>query len=460
MALTADERIAISKKIVQIPLQNASADNTTAQINVEKVKAQKEDDSNKKLMDDVTALIDGYQQEISRYDGNGRNALIEQDLIDSSDRKLQNFFFPNDQGTPIPSIADGVWKNFIPFSGNKAIGKSYAESYSIVQKEQDLINDVNAKIAVVEALSNITRSTGQSCNASGVCSLPAYTTEATCLAALPTPGVWTPGPDIISSDAPMQAAGTDLINAIQAWETFMTGTDAIIVTTDANGTRSAQNTASKADIANSIIIINAWQALASYDTTHGQTTCVGFNSYNVNLLDPTKFRAAELSLVKNEITARQAFIVTRSAQLNTNLGSVVQNMTTGDLTSATGFYGQRMRIINVRLNAMGGSLSKLKGLERGQGAQQQMKDSNANAALVYASVLTCTAFRAPATGTATIQVISAVGFSVSDVVYVSAENQAEIQTTITNIQGNTVYLADKIPQKYRQNEFARLYKVL
>lgn len=460
MALTQDERLAISKKIIAIPAQNTQADKTSAQIDVEKQKALKEDNANKKLLDDVNVFVHGYQFEIERYDGNGRNQLVEQDLQDSAVRKIQNFFFPNDPQTPLPSIPDGVWKNFVVFSGTKALGKSYLEAYSTVQKEQDLIDDVNAKIAVVESFSAITRSSGQSCDISGTCSLPAHTTQAACIAALPTPGVWTPGPDLIASDAAMQTAGTDLITAIQTWETFINGTFGVVVTTDTDGTRSGQNTASKADITNAISVIDTWQAIATYDTTHGQTTCTGFNAYNVNLLGATKFRAAELQPIKDEITARQAFITTRMGQLNTNLGGVVQNFADGSITSTTGFYGQRFRIIDTRLNAMGGSLSKLKSMERGQAAQQESKNLNNNTALVYTAVMTATAFRAPATGTNTIHVLSGAGFSMGDTVYVAAENQAEIATTITNISVNTVTLAAVISQKYRQNEFARLYKVL
>ena len=76
MALTQDERLSISKKIVQIPLQNAASDTITAQLDTEKTKAQKEDNANKTLMDDITVLINGYQLELERYDGNGRNQLL------------------------------------------------------------------------------------------------------------------------------------------------------------------------------------------------------------------------------------------------------------------------------------------------------------------------------------------------------------------------------------------------
>lgn len=432
MSLSQSDRIAISKKIIAIPQLNASADTTIAQIEIEKAKAQLEDNANKTLLDDVNVYVHGYQAERERYDSNGHNQLLEQDLVDSANRKLQNFFFPNDPQTPLPSIPDGIWKNFVVFSGSKGLGKNYNETYILVPGEQAMIADINAKILVVESFSAITRSTGQSC----------------------TPV------DIIANDPAMQAAGADLISAILAWETLISGTYSIIMTTDADPTRSAQNIAAKADINITLPIINTWQALATYDTGHGEVTCAGFNSHNVNLLNPTKFRAAELLPIKNELTRRLAFVSTRMTQLNTNLGIVVQNMSTGVFTTTTGFFGQRIRIIDVRLNAMGGSLSKLKGLERGQAAQVEAKNANDNAALVYTTVVRATAFRAPATGAATIHVLDASGFSISDVVYITAENQAEITTSIVDIQGNAVFLADQIPQRYRQNEFARLYKVL
>lgn len=461
MALTQDERISISKKIVQIPLQNAASDTISGQIGEQKAKAQKEDNANKKLQDDVTVLIDGYQSEYSRSDGNGRNNLTEQDMSDSANRIIRNLFFPNDPQTPTPALADGVWKYFVPYAGNKVLGKTYAEAYTPVTKEADLLLAVSNAIAVVEAFSNITRSTGQSCNAGGSCSLPMYTTQATCEAATPTPGVWTPsGTDIIANDPAMQAAGAAVIAAIQAWEDFINATYLLIVSTDINATRSAQNNASRSDITNSLSIINAWQAQTTYNTATGQTTCSGFNSYNFNLLGPVKFRSNELNTIKAEVTARTAFVNTRTFELNTNLGTVTQNLTTGDIISATGFYGQRMRIINTRLNAIGGSLTKLKGLERGQGAQQQAKNSNDNTALVYASVMICSAFRAPSTGSATIHLLNGTGFNAGDAVYISADNQDEISTTILSVSGNTIFLADKIPQKYRQNESARMYKLL
>ena len=462
MALSQDDRIAISKKIIDIPKQNAQADNIQAQLDPAKAKAEKEDLSNKSLMDDITPLVNAYQTELQRYDGNGRTQLLEQDLQDSVDKVLQNPFFPNDPNTPLPSVPDGVWKNFTSFSGNKAIGKTYLETFTSVTREQDLIDAVTAAIAVVEGFVDATRSSGDECNEGGSCSMPQYDNETDCTN---NGGTWTPGPDIISPSAAMSAAGTDLINAIAAWETFLNGTDAVIPdnVTDPDATRQTQNTAAKDDIANAISIIDTWQALQDYDTTTSTPSdCPSFNSFAASNFDPSKFRATELAPIQSEITARQTFITSRISQLlsDTYLGGVTQDLNSGEITAATGFYGRRFRIIETRLNLMGGSLSKLKGFDSAQKAQDELKNSNANAELAYGSILVASAFRAPSVGTGTIHVLDGSGFSPGDSVFVVADDQDEISATINSINGNTIFLDTLIPKKYRQDAGARLYKVL
>jgi len=456
MALSQDDRIAISKKIISIPLQDAQADRVKEQLEAERIKAEKEDLGNKELMDANTLLINPYQSELERYDGNGRVQLAEQMIVDSSNKTFQNNFFPNDPQTALPSVPSGVWKNFPAFSGSVAVGKSYTETYSSVQKEQDLIDVINAQIVTMESYTSVGRSTGQVCT-TGVCSLSQYDNEIDCVNG---GGTWVPSLDSITSDTEIQSTNTALKNAVQAWEDFINITHGLVAVVDLDVTRSAENDAARDDITNSISVINAWQALADFDTTHGETTCAGFNSIDVNTLGATKYRAAELQPLKDEITARQAFITTRVAQIVSYLGSVTQDLNTGEIVSADGLYGNRFRFIDMRLNLIGGSLAKTRGFEQGKDAQDRFKQSNANAAAAYASVMVATAFRAPGAGTATIHVIDATGFSVSDTVFIVADKQSEISTTIQSIDGNRIVLTKNIPKKYRENEGARLYKIL
>ena len=457
MALSPDDRIAISKKLVDIPKEDATSADNKSKLQDSKTKAQKQDDANKNLMDAKTLLINGYQNELKRIDGLDKTEILEQDVVNSAQMVLGNFFSPNQPNVPTPALPQGVWKNFIPYSGNKAIGKKYDETNTVIQKEQYIISAISALITTMESYTSIGRSTGQYCNATGTCSLPAYTTQSTCTG---NGGVWTPGPDSISNNPAIQATSTSLITEVNNWKAFLQATTPVIVTTDTDTGRQTQNNTSIADVANAIAQIDIWLAYATFDTTHGQTTCAGFNSYNVNLLDPTKFRAGELLVIKNEITARLSFIPTRAAQINANLGSVVQDLSTGNITSSSGFYGDRMSILNLRLNLMNGSLRKVEGLKLGEKAQDEAVNSNANAASVYGSVMKVSAFRAPATGISTIHVKDATGFSVSNSVYVISDTQAEIPATIVAISGNAITLSVNIPAKYRQNENARIYKEL
>jgi hypothetical protein len=456
MALTQADRIAISKKIVDIPKEDATSLDNKAKLGEALSKAQAQDNANKSLFDDQNVLVNAYQTEIKRLDGNDRTTIVEQDMINSAQQKFQNFFNPNDPATSLPSIPDGVWKNFVPFAGSKGIGKKYNETYDTIQKEQDVIDPITAAITVMEGFSDIQRSTGQSCNGSGTCSIPIHLTQSACTS---NGGVWTPGPDVISNDSAVQNAATTIINAVQAWKSFLQATLAIVYTSDSNATRQAQNNISIADINNAIVVIDAWLALPTFNTSHGQTTCAGFNSYNVNLLGAVKFRAAELNTIKTEITDRVAYNTVRIGQLNTNLGGVTQNAS-GVITAATGLYGVRFNIINLRLNLMNGSMRKVEGIKLGQKAQDEGIASNASAASVYSSVMTCSPFRAPAQGNEFVHVKNATGFSMGDSVYVVTDTQAEIATTILAVNGNMITLATNIPEKYRQNENARIYKIL
>lgn len=457
MALSQEDRIAISKKLIDIPKEDATSADNKSKLQEAKTKAQKQDTANKNLMDAKTLLINLYQNELKRIDGLDKTEILEQDMIDSAQQVIGNFFSPNQPNVPTPALPGGVWKNFIPYAGNKAVGKKYDETNTVIQKEQDIITAINGFITTMESYAAIGRSTGQSCGATGTCSIPIHTTQSACTGG---GGVWTPGPDLISNNATIQATATSLITEVNNWKTFLQNTIPVIPTTDTEPTRQSQNSTSLADVNNAITQINAWLAYTTFDTGHGQTTCAGFNSYNVALLGPTKFRAGELLTLKNEITARTAFIPTRVTQLNTYLGSVVQDISAGNITSSSGFYGDRMNILNLRLNLMNGSLRKLEGLKLGEKAQDEAVNSNANAASVYSSVMKVSAFRAPATGISTIHVKDATGFSISDSVYVISDTQAEIPATILAVVSNAITLSVNIPVKYRQNENARIYKEL
>lgn len=437
MALSQAERIEISKKIIDIPLQNAAFDRIKNTLDQSSEALTNEDNANKSLMDDLTALITPYQSEFTQLDGNVRVTLTEQMVIDSANKVKQNFFFPNDPDVLLPNVPDGIWKFFPPFSGNVAIGRNYDESFTTTDREQDKIDAINAQVAIVEAASDAIRSTGLECT-SGMPS------------------------DSFAPEPVIQQAVIDITAAVNDWRAFLVAQQGLIPTTDPDTGRQTQNNTAIADITNAISIIDTWLALVDFDTTTTiPITCPLFDASVPGDFVPSKLRSIELQVLKDEITDRQSFITTRISQLNTNLGTVGQDLSTGEINnSGSGLYDDRFKSINIRLNLLGGSLNKKLSTENGKAAQDALKATNDAAADLYQSVMKVSIFVAPASNNGTIHVENASEFSIGDTIYVVAESQSELTGTISNIDGNTVFLDISIPEKYTHENRSRLYKLV
>jgi len=461
MALSQTDRISLSKAFVAAPTEIAQIQQNKAQIDVAKVDYIAKDAVNKGLVDKVTAVIDPYQNEIALINGVVRTTLTEQVQLDAADRKIGNFLFPNEQAVPLPSVPDGIWKFFSPFFQSYGIGKQKLEDYgAATPHELQLIADINAQIAILEAATLIQRTTGQECNASGTCDLPSYTTQGTCLA---NGGVWTPGPDVITTFPEIHAALNELISLVGQWQTNLdTHLSALtaVLAADADAGRQAAATQEQTDINTFKAAATTWLALPDFNTAHGQTTCTAFNGYNALLLAPTKAYTDDLNTLKAAIATRTAQATARAAAAAGYLGSVVQDLATGDITGGSGFYLDRAKAVNLRLHAMGGSLSQLKGAERGINALDQFKKNKEDALDVYSSVLRVSKLRAPGNGTNKIHVIDAAGFTVGSRIYLVTDTQPELELFVQAVSGTMLTVDKKVPQNYRENEAGRVYKVL
>jgi len=461
MALSQDDRISISKAFVAAPVEIAQIEQNKAQIEIAKVEYTKKDLANKGLVDRVTALINPYQEEIAYMNGVVRTVLTEQIMQDAGDRKIGNFLFPNEQSVPLPSVPDGIWKFFSPFFQSYGIGKQKLETYgSTTPYEQLLITQINAQIAILEAAPLIQRTTGQECNASGSCSNPLYTTQATCTL---NGGVWTPGPDVISNNTTVQTAMTTLISLVGQWQTnlnsHLTSLTAVLAA-DLDAARKAAAQTEQTDINTALTAISTWLGLSSFNTAHGQTTCAGFNAYNAALLAPTKGYTTQLNAFKSAITTRSGQATARIAAVTTYLGSVTQDPANGDITGGSGFYLDRAKAINLRLHAMGGSLSQLKGADKGIAALNAFKKNKEDALAVYTSVMTVSQLRAPGNGTNMIHVKDATGLTAGSRIYIVTETQPEIELFIQAVSGTMLTVDKPVPQNYRESESGRVYKLL
>jgi hypothetical protein len=429
MALSSDERIQISKKMVTAASENAALDIAIAQIAAAKVPLVNKDNAHKSIIEGLNIPINAYQVELTKYDGNTRIQLTNTDFTNAASKSFQNYFFPNDAATALPSLASGLWPNFVPFAKSAAIGKKYTETYDIVPGETSLISSISSQITIMEGYSAIRRSTGQTAT----------------------------DPLTIATDPLVQAAATSIKNAVDSWQTLLSSI--VVYSSETDNTKAAQNVIASNSKTSPLSIIGVWKALLDFDTNHGQTTQATFEAYDVSLLQPTKFRAAELLPLKNLLINRQAYLVTRMAELNVNLGTIVQ-ASDGSITSSSGLYGNRYNWISMRLHLLSGSLAAITNMSNAQNAQTQMQTATTTAANMYGTILKTTALRAPASGTSTIQVMDSTGFSVGNTVYLVGEQLDEITAVIQSISANAIFLNVEISKKYTRDVLARLYKVL
>lgn len=460
MPLSQDDRIAFSLKIINTEKEIAGLESAKAQIQVQVDAITKLDQGNKRLFDPFNDYVNAYQLELNYLTGQIHTTIVEQDIQDAAKRTLRNHFFPNDTQTSVPSLAayNNIWVRFKPFALNYALGKKYSEDYDPTTKEQDVINTAIGYITAAGGFTDIQNTTGQECQASGTCSNPLYTDQATCTL---NGFIWTPGPDVISAYPAVQTLKTNLVNTITQLKALLLAEVAVIVTNDENVGRQAQNNAAINDINNVIIpALDLWLSYSDFNTAHGQTTCAGFNGYNANLLAPTKLHSAQLAALLAALNTRLAYDTVRLGQLNTNLGSITQDLTTGDVISSSGFYGQRYSMLVLRLNTLGGSLTLLNGLNTSSQTQDQIADSARETKALYETVIRTSIFAAPASSTPTVHLKDSSFLSPGDLVYVYAEGQEELLRAVKSISGKTVVLSDVVPSKYRPTEGARLYKIL
>lgn len=456
--LSQQDRIAFSLQIVGSADQIRGLDMAKSQLQAEIEKTMKLDNANKNLFDPVNGLVNSYQSELGTLDGLGRSTFNEQNIQDSANKKIQNYFFPNDMNVTVPSLAStqNIWIRIKPFALTYAIGKNYTEAYGSVTKEPDLISAIQSLISSASGQTNMENTTGQHC-VFGTCSNPIYTDESSCEL---NGGIWNAADAVITFPT-VQTLASNIISAVNSLKSFLLSEVTTITLNDPDSANQTQNQAAIDDINNVIIpALNTWLAYPTFNTSHGQTTCSGFNGYNSNLLAPTKLHSTQLAALQSALNTRSSFVSTRISQISTILGNVSQDINTGNLTSSSGLYGKRYGFLLLRLNTLGGTLMSLTGMQTASGAQDSIKANIIDTRNAYYSILPTSIFEAPGNGTAIVHLVDVSFLSPGNLVYIIAEGQEEIVRAVKSINGNAVTLNDVIPAKYRPSEKARLYKDL
>lgn len=460
--ISKDDRIAFSLKIVSADSEIKALDQAKAQLQDQVDKIQKLDTANKNLFDPVNDLVNAYQAERALLSGQSRTTFDENSIQGAAKKQPKNAFFPNDLATTVPSLSgsNNVWTQVAPFALNTALGKTYSEAYpGTVAKESDLIQAVLTVIAGASSYMDIELTSGENCISGGTCSISSFTDQASCVAATPTPGVWTPnGTSVIAPYPDVIALKSSLISAVAALTAFLNTETASIVTNDSNAGNQAQNNAALAALGVFQAALATWNAYPDFQAVPGSvTTCSAFYAYDPNLLAPTKLHSAQLTALTSTLNARLSDVTSRVSQLDTVLGSISQNVSDGSATGS-GLYFKRYNLVSLRLNALGGSLIQLTGMNLASNAQTSIKQNTINNKNTYLAVLPTSALKANANGTAMVNVLDPTQFQVGDTVWVYSETQDELVRAIKAIDGDRLTLNDQIPAKYAIADKARVYK--
>jgi hypothetical protein len=135
-------------------------------------------------------------------------------------------------------------------------------------------------------------------------------------------------------------------------------------------------------------------------------------------------------------------------------------MATGSITAAQGLYGERMLFIDMRINAVSGTLTDIYGLSGAKTAQEQAKQAADIAAQGAALAMKATKAIAPGIDTKYMNFESLSGFSVGDRIYMVADDQEELSGSIEEISGNRAKLTFTVSKKYTTVNNTRIYKIL
>lgn len=491
--LSQDDRIAISRRLIKIPIENAAY--LTAKANSDAAQAiyQKVDDANSDFSDFYIGIADNYDGEYQAVSGNIPATFDDSDIEDSAYQIDPNIFFP--VSTPfnfflIPKITDevnGTATGVDNLSDAQAINcppsVSSPSGNGLIQLIDILVNGFDYG-ASSETLDVLYASGGTSITTVGPLSTSAgeiLLVGSTCLLVVNSVAGNTINVYPLTTFSGSVSAGASvnkvfpgfsasnrrsLVASVGAYQSILdclttTGSNSIIQrvldwessVVDQLAFLSANEEDRAAQIA---------QIATAVTTNNTAQTAINTWQTLSNTGTGGKFDDTPINILLSAANTKDTFNTTRATQIQTALGSVIDN---ADGTYDYGIteediYYRRYQWVDVRINRALGSLIRAINSMRGSTNLQSLIDNGEFLYAEYSTVMTASALVEEPDGTNQIVVEDGSIFSRGDSCYVICEVTDELAVTVQDIAGNTLTLDIDIPIEYTTDELARIYKVL
>ena len=494
--LSQADRIAVSRRLVKIPVENAAY--TTAKNNSDAAQLiyQQVDDANSDFSDFYLAIADNYDGEYTAITGDVKATFSDADIIDSAYQEDPNIFFPvsapfnyflipmigdevngvttgldqdseglsldnppsalSPSGNGILQIIDILTNGFNDAAGSETLDAGYTSGGTSIQTVGTLSTAAGEMLLVTGG--------GTACilvvNSVAGTTINVYplTTFSGTIGAGGTVGKVFPafsGADRRSLTASVGAyqdildcltttGSNSLITKVTNWENSVVNQLTYLGDNeDDRATQISQIATATTNCNTAQTAINTWQALSN--------TGVG-----------GKFDDTPLANLLSAANTKIAANTTRAAQITTAVGSVIDN---GDGTYTFGtseedIYYRRYQWVDVRINRALGSLIRAINSGRGSTNLQALIDNGEFLYSEYSVIMTAAAFVNDADGTNKVELEDASIFARGDSAYVVCEVEDELPVTIQDVAGNILTLDIDIPIEYTSEELVRIYKIL
>ncbi|GAB1376901.1 hypothetical protein MASR1M48_17530 [Lactococcus petauri] len=488
----------ITNDIIGLPVVIQSHIDDKADLLTQQADLLKEDNANKIYSDNYIGIIQAYHDELQNINGVNRSEYAES-YIQDGPKKLNGHFppsspnyipilLPQNNGNPIVNLPDyetlklAEVKSFMTLlkTGftDGALEDTLSEPYVIGQPVILTVGGFSNGQRVVidqggQSLIAIVVSAGAT---SGTCSIPEHLTEAACLAALPTPGIWTPAsgaesltlnvlsdPNVVlgtgarirnyhagftnseregtsSPYAPQVLTywGSQLDAKVALWKVFVQAIQTALNSNDATGAEATEKATYLQLATDTLASINSFQA--------APLTGLGVGRYGDTVMGGLEVY----------VDQRIADLPTRAANIVTYLGSVSQ---AGDfIYSGNGQYFNLWKWVDLRINVAGGSLSRYLQVGEGVAFFDNAIATAQNQKTEYDATFIVKQFNGNGDGTKFVTLLDVTGLSVSDAVSLMDNDSLVYARTIVDIQGNVVELDTAIGVNLLTTKLARLVK--